>query len=113
MLQFEQKRRKLLTVLMRQLESSLRTQNLWQSQRPSEHALASTEPFAIDTLNFSQWLQFIFIEKISALLQLDLALPSAMAVAPMATEYFKMQSCESAEIIAIITRIDLIINEKA
>ena len=109
---FEQKRRQLLAVLMRELESSLHTQNLWQSQRPSTQALSSVEPFAIDTLNFPQWLQFIFIEKITVLLQLNLALPTAMAITPMATEYFKIQTCDSSEIIAIITRIDLTINEK-
>jgi len=113
MQQFEQKRRQLLACLMSELESALQVQKLWQSHRPSEQALASTEPFAIDTLNFSQWLQFIFIEKITVLLQLNLPLPTAMAIAPMATEYFKVQSCDSAEIIAIITRIDLTINEKA
>ena len=113
MQQFEQKRRQLLALLLSELESTLRTQNRWQSDRPSEQALASIEPFAIDTLNFSQWLQFIFIEKISVLLQLDLALPTAMAIAPMASEYFKMQSCDSTEIVSIITRIDFTINEKA
>lgn len=111
--QFEQKRRQRLAALLTELESLLRTQGLWQTQRPSEQALASSEPFAIDTLNFTQWLQFIFIEKISVLLQLNLALPGAMAIAPMATEYFKMQANDGAEIVAIITRIDLTINEKA
>lgn len=112
MQQFEQKRRQLLTMLMKELEDSLRTQKLWQSQQPSELALASKAPFAIDTMNFSQWLQFIFIEKIDTLLDHDLALPSAMAIAPMASEYFKMQPINSNEIVALITRIDLIINEK-
>ncbi len=109
---FEQKRRQLLATLIDELTCALQTQKLWQSQRPSEQALASVEPFAIDSLNFTQWLQFIFIEKISDLLQLNLALPSDMAITPMASEYFKMQGCDSAEIITIITRIDLIFNEK-
>ena len=111
MQQLEQEKRQLISALMNELEQALRVQKLWQSEPPSEQALASTEPFAIDTLNFTQWLQFIFIEKISVLLQINLPLPTAMAIAPMATEYFKSQSINSAEIVALITRIDLTINE--
>lgn len=112
MQQPELKKRQLLELLLASLESELRQQTLWQSERPSEQALASSEPFAIDFLNFTQWLQFIFIEKMSVILQLDLPLPNAMSVAPMATEYFKVQTINCTEIVALITRIDLIINEK-
>jgi len=113
MQQFEQKRRQLLAMLIEQLISELQTQKLWQSKRPSKQALASVEPFAIDSLTFTQWLQFIFIEKIDLLLQSNLALPIRMAITPMATEYFKLQNCDSTTIVSIINRIDLVINEKA
>ena len=112
MQQFEQRKRQVLGALLTELEMAMRQENLWQTARPSEQALASTEPFAIDSLNFSQWLQFIFIEKMSTMLQLNLALPTAMAVAPMAVEYFKVQADNCPEIVALITRIDLTINEK-
>jgi len=99
--------------LMTELESALRKQQLWQKERPSEDALASKLPFAIDQLNFVQWLQFIFIEKMTLLLQQNLPLPTSMAIAPMASEYFKVQTNSCPEIVALITRIDLTINEKA
>jgi uncharacterized protein YqcC (DUF446 family) len=113
MQQFELKRRQLLTALIIELESALQEQQLWQVERPSEQALASKLPFAIDHLNFAQWLQFIFIEKMTLLLQHNLPLPSSMAIAPMASEYFKLQPNNCPEIVALITRIDLTINEKA
>ena len=112
MQQFEQRKRQVLRTLLNELESAMHQKGLWQALRPSEQALASMEPFAIDSLNFSQWLQFIFIEKMGRLLQLNLALPTAIAVAPMAVEYFKVQTDHCPEIVAIITRIDLTINEK-
>jgi uncharacterized protein YqcC (DUF446 family) len=110
--QFEQKKRQLLVSLLSELEGELFTLKLWQTNRPSEQALASTEPFAIDTLNFPEWLQFIFIKKMTQLLQLGLPLPHAMAITPMATEYFKVRVMDSGALIAVITRIDLAINEK-
>jgi uncharacterized protein YqcC (DUF446 family) len=113
MQQFEQQKRQRIAALMTELESALRKQQLWQSVRPSEQALASVEPFAIDSLTFTQWLQFIFIEKITQLLQLNLPLPTAMSIAPMASEYFKLKSNTCPEIVALITTIDLTMNEKA
>lgn len=106
----EQKKRQLLNNLINELEATLRQKKLWQSKRPSAQSLASIEPFAIDFLNFTQWLQFIFIEKITRLLQLNLPLPKAMEIAPMASEYFKCQADNCPEIVALIARIDGVIN---
>ncbi len=106
------KKRHLLLQLLNELEHELRLLNLWQNTAPSEQALSSSEPFAIDTLTFVQWLQFIFIDKMSHLLQFSLPLPESMSVLPMASEYFKSQSVNSANITNIIGRIDLLINER-
>ena len=84
---------------------------LWQAGKPSESALSSTAPFAIDSLTFEQWLQFIFLEKMTQLIQFSLPLPGSMSVLPMAEEYFKNQPLSSAAIIAVIGRIDLLISE--
>ncbi len=110
---FEIKKRQQLAALLTELEVQLRLLQCWQSTRPSKQSLASVEPFAIDTLSFTQWLQFIFIEKMSLLLQLKLPLPTSMEIAPMASEYFKMKNVNSREVISLIERIDLVINEKS
>ncbi len=109
--EFELNKRRLLLQLVNDLESALRKQQLWQANEPSESALSSTAPFAIDSLTFTQWLQFIFIRKISYLLQFSLPLPQAMSVLPMAEEYFKSLAVNSSEITSIIGRIDLLISE--
>ena len=109
--EFELKKRRLLLQLLNKLESELRNQELWQKNKPSDADLSSTVPFAIDTLTFVQWLQFIFIDKMGKILQLSQPLPGAISVLPMATEQFKNLSVNSAEIINIIGRIDLLISE--
>ena len=43
------------------IEAELRRLGLWDAAPPPAEALASTEPFAIDTLTPPQWLQFIFL----------------------------------------------------
>ncbi|MCW8995279.1 MAG: YqcC family protein [Psychromonas sp.] len=109
--QFELKKRHLLLQLLNNLQGELRKQGLWQADKPSELSLNSTLPFAIDTLTFTQWLQFIFIVKINYLLEFSLPLPESISVLPMAKEYFKDQDVNSTEITAIIGRIDLLISE--
>ena len=44
--------------LLIDIEAQLRQMGLWQAVPPSPEALASSQPFCIDTLDFSQWLQF-------------------------------------------------------
>ena len=108
--QFELKKRRLLLQLINQLEEHLRLQNLWQSDKPSAAALSSNVPFAIDSLTFVQWLQFIFIDKITYLLQFSLPLPKTISVLPMAEESFKKNSIHAVEVLDIIERIDLLIS---
>lgn len=109
--QFELKKRSLLLQLVNQLEDELRAQHLWHTDKPSEAALNSQVPFAIDSLTFVQWLQFIFIDKITYLIQFSLPLPRAMSVLPMAEESFKKDSIYGPKILNIIERIDLLISE--
>ena len=42
---------------------------LWEKVSPSAAALASDEPFCIDTLTFPQWLQFIFLPTLYRMLE--------------------------------------------
>lgn len=103
--------RYLLQKLLQQLQDELQQKKLWQIERPSEAALNSRAPFAIDTLTFAQWVQFIFIEKLRGLLQANLPLPQSMSVQPMAEEYFKNLSVDSGQIMHIIGEIDRLINK--
>lgn len=89
-----------------ELEAQLRELNLWDSARPSAQALASTQPFAVDTLSFNQWLQFIFIEKMEVLLQQGLPLPASCELFPMAEESFNSLNIEAKRLLEIIQQID-------
>ena len=43
------------------LEAALRQLDLWSDTPPSQEALSSEQPFAMDSLEFEEWLQFIFL----------------------------------------------------
>ena len=91
------------------LEIELRELRLWEAESPSAEALASVQPFAVDTLNFSQWLQFIFIPRLYDLIEARDTLPVNCGVAPMAEEYFQPLGLNGADLINHLRRIDVLL----
>jgi len=75
--------------LLIDIEAELRQLGLWDRLPPSPEALASDQPFSIDTLTLPQWLQFIFLPTIYRLLEEGQPLPQRCGIAPMAEEYFR------------------------
>lgn len=101
--------RKLADLLI-DVEKELRVMQLWELHSPSPQALASVEPFAVDQLSFSQWLQFIFLPRMYDLIESDAPLPENCSIAPMAEEFFKAQKIEAAAIILKLAAIDRLIS---
>lgn len=71
------------------IEHDLQALNEWDSKPPSAEALASTQPFCVDTLSLPQWLQFIFLPRMSTLIDSGQPLPTKCGIAPIAEEYFR------------------------
>lgn len=92
--------------LLLDLEAALRGAQLWQQQAPSAEALASNEPFCVDTLSFAQWLQFVFIPRIQFMLEHCAPLPSISAIAAMGEEAFKGQGDKLFVIAPVLNNID-------
>ena len=95
--------------LLIDLEAELRRSGYWQAEAIAEEALASVEPFAIDTMSLSQWLQFVFIPRMHSLAAAQLPLPARCEVVPVAEEYFGGDGA-AKRILAIIGELDLVIS---
>ena len=68
------------------IEQAMRAADYWHAEAPSPAAMASRTPFCADTLAFSEWLQFIFIPRMRALIEDNAPMPRASAIAPLAEE---------------------------
>jgi dTDP-4-dehydrorhamnose 3,5-epimerase len=99
-------RQQYLLDLLAQLTEQLHNTNLWQSQTPPAQMLASKQPFCCDTLSFEQWLQFVFIPRLSDMITTKQPLPTAIALCPMAEESFKYLGENAAPLINTIADID-------
>lgn len=88
------------------IERELRVLGWWQEQAPSAEALASQEPFCVDTLTFEQWLQWIFLPRMKQLLEADAALPSVSGIQPMAEMVYREQSGVARRLLELLGEFD-------
>ena len=100
-----------LSQLLKTLENELRMQGRWDAAKPPPGALGSTQPFAVDTLTFDQWLQWILLPKMNDLLLRQLPLPDNCAIQPMAEEVYDQEDDGALRLIGIIAEIDTLLTE--
>jgi uncharacterized protein YqcC (DUF446 family) len=93
------------------IEAELRRLRLWQEEPPCAEALASTQPFCFDTLTLPQWLQFVFLPRMHALVEARGALPADCAIKPMAEEYFRDARVPIRDLILALDRVDRLLCE--
>jgi dTDP-4-dehydrorhamnose 3,5-epimerase len=91
--------------LLNQLISQLKSAKQWSVAPPSEWAMQSEAPFACDRMDFAQWLQFIFIPKMTSLLHAQLPLPARMTLLPMAQMWVKELKSDDQYITAVVDTI--------
>lgn len=96
-----------------ELETALKQQNLWGDVLPTAEQLASQEPFCVDTLAFEQWLQWIFIPKMTALISTPQfsGMTHTSDIYTMADYVFQSYEQSTEQITAIIQQIDTLIND--
>lgn len=92
--------------LLNALEHELRQLDLWDSQPPSKEALASAEPFCVDTLSLSQWLQWLLIPRMHALLDGNHPLPTECSIHVIAEESFRELEQDCSNLLTLIQRFD-------
>jgi len=98
--------------LLAAIEAELKNTSLWNDVPPSAEALASTTPFCIDTMAFTDWLQFVFLVKMQQLVVMQMPLPENMAIQPMAEEAFKPLTTDTRELLALILSFDQLLNKR-
>ena len=91
------------------LRLELQTLGLWSDLAPSEDALLSTEPFCCNVMNFAEWLQWIFIPRLTYLVETEGGLPNKSGIYPMAEEAFKDLEGTIKGLLGSINRMDALL----
>jgi len=97
--------------LLLKLEQELRRNSLWEKDIPSADALSSEEPFCIDCLDLSQWVQWIFIPKMLYLIENQKPLPEFCGVYQVAEEAFNGMKQDMQETLRLLKEIDRLVCE--
>ncbi|MFC6669402.1 YqcC family protein [Marinobacterium aestuariivivens] len=92
--------------LLASIEREMRLLELWQPVPPPPEALASTEPFCIDTLTFCEWVQWVMIPRFGLMIERQAALPASSDIATLAEEAFKQIDADTEALLVLIEEID-------
>lgn len=95
--------------LLIDLECELRQLSMWRSEPPAAEAFASTEPFSIDTMSLAEWLQFVFMVRMSLLVEQRASLPGPCAITPYAEQDPELQ--KASKLLAVLAKLDAVLDE--
>lgn len=92
------------------LERELRRLDAWEHFAPAPERLASDVPFAHDTLEFTQWVQWIFIPRFRAVLEGNHPLPTACAISPVAEDALEKIAGDTGALLDAFRALDRMIS---
>jgi uncharacterized protein YqcC (DUF446 family) len=95
--------------LLGAIQHELMRLDCWAAMPPSVERFASTLPFCVDTLSIEQWLQFVFLPRMQALLDAGSELPRGSGLADYAEVCFREQMAERRELIGILRAMDALL----
>lgn len=71
---------------MLDLEKALREAELWADHSPQPEQMLSDQPFSYDVMTLQEWLQWIFIPRMKAIIESAASLPHVSNIYPYAEE---------------------------
>ncbi|MDP3847291.1 MAG: YqcC family protein [Pseudomonas sp.] len=101
--------RLLLTQQLLLIEVELRQLDWWTVTSPTAAALASEQPFAVDSMAFEQWLQWLFLPRMQQLLESGAPLPGACGIAPMAEMVLAERADQARALLQLLGEFDRLI----
>jgi uncharacterized protein YqcC (DUF446 family) len=72
--------------------------------------LASQEPFCVDTLEFAEWLQWIFLPRMKQLIEAGDELPAVSGILPMAEIVYQERGFETRALLVALGEFDRLIS---
>lgn len=99
-----------LRATLQRIEAELRRLDAWEVMPPSPERLASEVPFCHDTLEFTQWTQWVFLPRFRAVLEGNHPLPVNSAITPIAEDGLELLDGDTGALADAFRDIDRLIN---
>ncbi|PJX13653.1 hypothetical protein CWI66_11360 [Halomonas sp. 141] len=97
-----------------ELEAAMKAANLWRTPLPEASAFASQEPFCVDTMSLPQWVRYVFVARLTALVEAQATLPARCEVAPAMAAYLmqeKVRASDQVLVIRAMERVDQLVTD--
>lgn len=91
------------------IERELRRLGWWSTTAPAPEALASQEPFCVDTLSFEAWLQWIMLPRMKMLIEAAAPLPTASGIREMGEEVYRASGEQVSVLLDLLGGFDRLI----
>lgn len=88
------------------IEAELKRIELWANDAPSQQALASPEPFCYDTLEFSDWMQWVFLPRMREALSDVRDMPDRSNIHAYAEEVLRASGADTDQLLFLIKTFD-------
>ena len=92
--------------ILEDIEQVMRDDKLWHATPPDAEAFESKEPFSVDTMSAEQWLQWVLVPRMYALLAAGSPMPTRFAITP----YFEVAMPEATLLLRQLQRLDDLLN---
>lgn len=97
------------TRLLGAIQQELMRLECWAAMPPPVEHFASTLPFCVDTLSIEQWLQFVFLPRMQALMDAGSELPRGAGLANYAEVCFRDKMVERRQLITLLQAMDALL----
>ncbi|PRY61645.1 uncharacterized protein YqcC (DUF446 family) [Vreelandella songnenensis] len=97
-----------------ELEAAMKAANLWRVPTPEASAFASQEPFCIDTMSLPQWVRFVFVARLNALVEAKAPMPAKCDVAPAMAAYMiqeKLRASDHLLVVRAFEKVDQLVTD--
>ncbi|GAA0690102.1 YqcC family protein [Marinobacterium maritimum] len=94
------------SLLLIEIRAEMENIGLWKEDAPAAEALASVQPFCVDTLAFNEWIQWLLLPRLEMMIKQQLPLPQNSEIHPMAEEVFKQLEEDTDRLLDLIGQLD-------
>jgi uncharacterized protein YqcC (DUF446 family) len=88
-----------------QIEQEMKRVGLWQEKPLAPEQYNFTQAFAMDTMSYDQWLQFIFVPRVKEIIRTEGSFPASSSVGAQAVREFDTYP-DSERLITLLSEFD-------
>jgi uncharacterized protein YqcC (DUF446 family) len=106
-----QTKHELIKAKIAEVEREMKQIGYWQSEPPAPGAIRVRSAFAVDTMAFSQWLQFIFIPRVVSIVDTGGEFPAKSSVGAQAGREFDGDD-KAARLVESLCELDALVERR-